>query len=271
MVRPSHAWLLVLLAGCMPGAGEVTGPPDRPQVQQSNDGLSMNGLSQNRLSLNRLSLNALSGDRLTLDGSGLEATPEGRELLTYVVRCALPENEELSVEISGTTYVFPGLLGMAPQWVDGECDLSCQRWVSGCLLAHVNAFGVSVPISVRTPGTEIATSQFEIAEYDVQEGAFWGNLFVEDGQEVEMNSCSGHAMVEGDLEHDPNSWLSKRQCAAWDTTHCGFDLTGTCSASEWSGGACQNELGAAGILTRCSDDWEGAPVYEEVVTIYLPN
>ena len=47
-------------------------------------------------------------------------------------------------EDSGGGVRYPGLLGLAPEWVGGECGPSCQRWISACVLAHANAFGVQV-------------------------------------------------------------------------------------------------------------------------------
>src|SRR5690606_9277831 len=138
--------------------------------------LSLNRLSLNRLSLNRLSLNRLSLNRLSLNGAasdGLETTEEGRDLLSYVAKCALRAEDILVAEHEGATYEFPGLLGVAPTWEDAPPTPALQRWVSGCLLAHVNAFDTSVPISLRAPDT----LDFDIAEsvqFPVHEATFIG-------------------------------------------------------------------------------------------------
>jgi hypothetical protein len=108
----------------------------------------------NRLSMNRLSLNSLSSVALTPDGESLASTDllsdeGGRELLRYLVRCALPEGTELTGSTGQASYTFHGLVGLAPAWLDQPLKTSEQRWVSGCLLAHVNGYGVEVPISLR--------------------------------------------------------------------------------------------------------------------------
>jgi hypothetical protein len=82
----------------------------------------------------------------------------------------------------------------------GTCDESCQRWVSACVLARTNAYGVHVEISMRAssnlpPGSQsaqiqaaLATSQAEVAPcqpgtdpstcgYTLREGAYYGNIF----------------------------------------------------------------------------------------------
>lgn len=278
MVRVPSALCLALavLSGCQAGVLVGTGddpdpPPSSPTPQFGHDGLSTNGLSHNRLSLNRLSLNALSQNRIDLAESGLEATPEGRELLTYIVRCALPEGEGLTTFVDGLPYYFPGLLGFAPEWMESQCNNSCQRWVSACLLAHVNALGVSVPISIRAVNaTYIQTSAEEVQEFWVQEGAFWGNIF---GETPEMYSCIGRTTFVTDLEDQSTSWLSKRLCATWSAEErCGFDAEGPCFARDNRPPACTGTgTGAEGteLYSGCVDENTQGPVYDEVVTVYL--
>src|SRR6266849_1057241 len=53
--------------------------------------LGANRLAANRLSANRLSSNQLSSNRFNLADSDLIETDGGREVLTYLVSCAIPE------------------------------------------------------------------------------------------------------------------------------------------------------------------------------------
>src|SRR5690606_28611369 len=99
----------------------------------------------------------------------LEASEEGRDLLSYVARCALPEGDALVAEHGGVTYEFPGLLDLAPAWEDRALTAGEARQVSACLIAHVNAYGVSVPISLRSAGVLDATAE-EMSEFPVYEG-----------------------------------------------------------------------------------------------------
>ena len=78
----------------------------------------------------------------------------------------------------------------------GTCDESCQRWISACVLARTNAYGVHVEISMRAPADAppgikkaLATSSAEVnpcpagdandstCGYTVREGAYYGNIF----------------------------------------------------------------------------------------------
>jgi hypothetical protein len=92
----------------------------------------------------------------------------------------------LAVNADGTTW-----------WGSGTCDESCQRWVSACVLARTNAYGVHVEISLRAPADApqavkdaLAVSAVErngvdagagspnsIAAFSLREGAYYGNIF----------------------------------------------------------------------------------------------
>jgi len=73
----------------------------------------------------------------------------------------------------------------------GWCDESCQRWVSACVLARTNAYGVHVSISMRAPADAQQSIKNALAvtpaereggagspAYDQREGAYYGNLFM---------------------------------------------------------------------------------------------
>jgi hypothetical protein len=75
-------------------------------------------------------------------------------------------------------------------WGTGRCDESCQRWVSACVLARANAYGVHVDISMRAPAdapptikNALLVSDEErdggpgILAYSHREGAYFGNIF----------------------------------------------------------------------------------------------
>src|SRR4029079_457496 len=69
----------------------------------------------------------------------------------------------------------------------GVCDETCQRWVSACVLARTNAYGVHVQISLRAPAgapqairDALAVDNSPGGESDVYtlpEGVFYGNIF----------------------------------------------------------------------------------------------
>jgi hypothetical protein len=139
----------------------------------SNNGLSNNGLSNNGLSNNGLSNNGLAMQQLE--------NPAARELLTYLVSCALPEGEHFDLEVDGVTYGFDGSLGLAPEWGgdDGYCDKACREWVSACVLSRVNYLGEHVMISVRGKHPALIPTCEEFTNYTHREAAYYGDIFSE--------------------------------------------------------------------------------------------
>jgi hypothetical protein len=110
----------------------------------------------------------------------LASTAAKRKQLTYLVRCALPADVALYADIEGERFTFPGSIGLAPRWLTEAMTPSEERWVSACLLAHVNYFGKHVRISIRATGVavpELQASADEQQTYTIFEGGFFGNLF----------------------------------------------------------------------------------------------
>jgi hypothetical protein len=59
-----------------------------------------------------------------------------------------------------------------------------QQVITACLLAHVNRYGLSIPISVLgrdALGTVIPFTHTELETYSVREACFFGNLFNQQG------------------------------------------------------------------------------------------
>ncbi len=170
---------IVGLVGCAELADDEGIQVDESALTSTN-GLSLNGLSLNGLSLNGLSLNGLSLNGLSLNGlstvaglsttSGMMTTAGGRDIVKYMVKCALPQGRTL---VKGS-YSFPGSIGVAPQWENGLCDVDCQEKVSACMLAHVNNAGVNVQLWMTGDG-QIGWGRDP--NYQYEEGAFFGNLF----------------------------------------------------------------------------------------------
>jgi hypothetical protein len=187
------------------------------------NGLWSNGLWSNGLWSNGLWSNGLSGTA-AIPGETLRSSAYARQLLQYIYACAMPaptttssydtaldpNNGALACSSSGACdfgyacspqnrCVVPlkGMIGLgingdgSTWWETGTCDESCQRWVSSCVLARTNAYGVHVQISMRAPMTAplghelqfariqaaLSTSPTEISEYSFREGAYYGNLF----------------------------------------------------------------------------------------------
>ncbi|WP_441292645.1 hypothetical protein ACSRUE_21610 [Sorangium sp. KYC3313] len=160
---------------------------------ESNNGIFPNAIGRNALTLSSfsprdLSLSALSWGafnqnvRAALQNPG----PDGamsRQLVQYVVSCALRQNQSLSftwTDSGGVSHpeTYTGFLGMADWWVYGPLtDPFYQRYITACLAARTNWYGVSVQISLRASQTSMASSIPERWAYLVREGAFWGNVF----------------------------------------------------------------------------------------------
>src|SRR5207244_324299 len=114
------------------------------------------------------------------EAAAMAATEDGREFLTYLVGCALPETVGTYVIVNGVRYEFLGSLGLAPDWLDRPLTEIEQRWVTAGILARTNFFGIEVPISMRHPtNPALNVSEQEAADFTLWEGDFFGNIFVE--------------------------------------------------------------------------------------------
>ena len=190
------SWMFFAVAvpctvGC--GATDESSDSDSPVGQARQADLSRNDLSRNALSFNDLSRNDLSRNALSstqLSSNALTTAGLGVQLIKYVVRCALNDNVCIDVPVSATDTNVPtecvngvchfcGNLNLAPSWQSGPLTISQERWVSACLLAHINIDGVSIPISVRdaVSGNIADAKPPESNSYDAPEAAFFGNIF----------------------------------------------------------------------------------------------
>jgi hypothetical protein len=189
-----------------------------------------NALSLNALSLNALSLNALSLNALSLNGLAPQALasiqdpgPSGalaRQAMRYIVSCALDSSGSLSfswTDSGGILHqeVYLGLLGLAPAWQSGPIQGPEASWVSACLIARTNWYGVPVQISARGSLQALMHADAnELSTYAIREGAFWGDLFTAspvayacydddnvDAARQHLRDCAaGHLDADGQVE-----------------------------------------------------------------------
>jgi hypothetical protein len=219
--------------------------------------LTANALTANALTANALTANALTANALTanaLTANGLK-DPSARELMKYVVSCALDDDDSISMSIDGKSYTFPGGLGLAPQWGkrNGSCDESCQRWVSACVLARVDFLGVHEMISERGLNPGLHTTWQELIDYPAIEATYYGNIFVK-GQP--MYACL-----------PPGKKQIPRVCGP-SLDDCPMEVVGSCAQ------ACANQsFGAGGAFIDCSSSGKAhkPEVYRESVTVFLPK
>ncbi|HSD87038.1 MAG TPA: hypothetical protein VLB44_05965, partial [Kofleriaceae bacterium] len=117
----------------------------------------------------------------------LAQNPYTAKVLQYIYSCAMPSDVHRVLDAGGgLTIQLDGGIGLEPQWdtVGGACDETCQRWISACVLARTNAYGVQVQISMRVPDTApdsikkaLALGPTEAQDYPHREGTFFGNIF----------------------------------------------------------------------------------------------
>ncbi len=213
----------------------------------------------------RIALNGLTPDELAsvavnpakLGGSALNtmaATSQGKKALTYLVHCALPAGQSVTATVNGNSYVYSGGLGLAPGWPTGALSDADQKIVSACVISRANVFGVNVNISLRGNATLAPTTQ-ESTDYQIQEGAFWGNIFTMSNPKV-IFSCNGIQQAANDTYGD----LPLRECAeAPDTSTCtGFSYAGLCSDVCSTTGSDYSSCTAPGSVE-----------YTNVITTYL--
>jgi len=203
------------------------------------NGLFANGLFANGLFANGLFANGLFANGLALDASGAMSPaaadvlrdPAARPLFSYIVSCALPPDQTLKVTVDGEALTFPGGIGVAPAWLTGTCDTSCQRWVSACVIARVNHLGQHVEISMRGLNHALVVEPHELQDFSFREAAYFGNFFL---PRPEVHAClpdgaTGIARVCGpsladcpisvagrctDVCAGTGAWSSYRDCAA---------------------------------------------------------
>jgi hypothetical protein len=214
--------------------------------------LAFNRLAFNRLAFNRLAFNRIAFNRLAFNSlDSLETSEEGRELLLYIARCALAEGDVLVATVDQEEYEFPGLLGLAVEWEHRALEPAEARRVSACLITHVNAFDVSVQISLRAPGYIVATPE-EAFDFPVYEATFFGDVF---GDELLTYACLGNDTVIAGA-HAPDRPL--RVCA---------DPGPDCPVVEL--GHCRDVCDSYVPGTGWTECWAGGALYAETVSSYL--
>jgi hypothetical protein len=146
------------------------------------NGLLPNGMLPNSLIFAALDPNEIPSTAMDALQDPGQAGELSRMLMKYIVSCALNTGRSFDfswIDIQSTPHheSFPGELGLASDWVDEPPSTFEQAWVSSCLAARTNYFGVSVMISMRGSDPALGTTGQERLAYTHREGAFFGNLF----------------------------------------------------------------------------------------------
>jgi hypothetical protein len=192
-------------------------------------------------------------------GSNLESSLAGRDILKYIVRCALPHGQSIDVSHDGSHERFDGEFGLASDWSHAPLSESGRRWVSACVLGFVNALGVHVLVSMRGAQENLKATigPDERKTFAYQEAAFYGDIF----------STTPLAYVcRGNGGAIPSPVRDKRVCSDPSEkpgfSRCGMAIVGNCKD------VCAAEDPVDHAFSRC----RGADrSYDEVVTVFLPT
>lgn len=251
--------LVTLVAACVTDTETET----EPEVD-STARIVINGLKASDLLANEGELNALGGASLSasVTHSELRNSDGGRSVLSYLAGCALTSAQSLSITAAdGSHHTYPGSVGLAPGWLGAAPTVSQQRWVTACILARTNLYGVHVDLSMRGPNPALTAGLAEGLGYLLTEGAFWGNLFAASGPTA--HACLTLVKSTG----LSLSTMSARACAASagdGSTQCGFAFEGSCGLLDVNlAPACNGLLPP---YTKCKGD---GIRYDEVITVDL--
>ena len=250
-------------------------------------------LSANRLSANRLSpfsaatnsaaASQLAANRLSIGQSGQNlytanpqavssfmATEDGREVLGFIVSCAMPEGSTLAARLpDNSPFEFFGELGLANEWLTHPLKKAGRGWVSACLFARISANDVPIPISFRGQHQELGTDPGERASWTLEEGAFYGDYFVAPGEPVQWIACRGRDQAVSEI-----GGLIDRDCTEPDPLHpgktvCGLTYAGDCDAPTLP--ACHH-LSPQGYYSKCADhaggDESNSDLFRQVITVF---
>jgi hypothetical protein len=186
---------LVGLVGCAAPQDSVEpiGQPGLSFNGLSFNGLSFNGLSFNGLSFNGLSFNGLSFNGLSFNGAGSADfanwfnTADSGDVamhdmtMKYLIRCAIAAGRTASfTDASGVVHTWTGELGLADSWDQNPPTDDQKKWVSSCLMAHVNSAlpaPKSIQISVRGAASSLVETSLEKGALSTFDGVFFGDLF----------------------------------------------------------------------------------------------
>lgn len=177
-----------------------------------------------QVALRALAKGALGDESENLTNTSLTSSMPGRNLLGYVIGCALPAGQSLTDD--GVSY--QGVAGLAPSWATSALtNVSSQRWVTACVLQTLNGLGVHVPI--RLFGNNAALSDLpssDLSRYTVSDATMFGNIFV--ATSPRAYACTDVGFLKG-CTLDASTYMLKRICGV--SVACGLSLLGPCSTS----------------------------------------
>jgi len=228
MRKPGWCVPVLLMAGCT--AESLDPRPASPPAEGEPTTADVARLEDPMLTPAELTSSALTTAVLDATGAAaMGASAEARDVLAYAVGCALDTTQEISLTVGGITYTYGGGLGIAPEWTTSALSATKAAWVSACVVARSNQLSRLIWISMRGNQTGLRAAADERTDFQIEEGAFWGNAFVDLGP-IAAYSCDGVDQSVDDSYAD----LPFRQCAQWDgvsgsnRSPCGMSFAGQC-------------------------------------------
>ena len=214
--------------------------------------IATNGLLPGAIHANNLNTKVLTGGNIA-STPGLEDTTAHQSYTSYLVGCALTSSQSVTSNYLGHVITYPGAIGLAPAWVSRPLTQTEELEVSACVISRANETGMNITISIRGESAALACTSDELANYNVEEAAFYGDVF--SSSPGAKRACNGVDQVrDGDTYGD----LPNRQCGQPDPnnpgyTLCGFVFDGNCSD----------------ICVRSGDHYTSCGQYGDIHTVRL--
>jgi hypothetical protein len=176
--------------------------------------------------------------RLKLKNMTMAQSEHGRQLLKYLVSCALGPGLTVGFDVAGQSFEYPGGLGLVPHWSRRALTLNEEQLISACILARTNYFGKTVELSMRSESpSALLADEAELRDFTFFEAAFFGNIFKD---EPEYFVCLGDPIAEREkhleallrvcslsLPTGPSPVSSHSELGK---SRCGFLIVGYCSS-----------------------------------------
>lgn len=292
--------LLTVVAGCAHTADDAA----------TSDRIIGNAISFDDVTANHAAMTQLASAKFSLNNPAAASmlnSSGSRQVLDYLVGCALPAGQSFNVTAGGTTYNFKGDAGLAKSWSSTKLTEKQQRWISACMLARVNNQGQLMKISMRGPHHALHVTSTETGRFTQEEGVYYGNIFTGAAPLVGW-SCRGKEQAAGDPD---GSALSYRDCAepqslitdggdtSAGTNQCGWGYAGDCFLFQLNlPTVCESRITTGGGLVDPDEDGDasdnpphgsnapntyykrchaGGPIpllellWKEVITVYVEN
>jgi hypothetical protein len=307
------AAMLLFSGACAADIGDSSDPElDELEV------MTLNAMTLNAMTLNALTANFEASQEMVVNPLATESYDGHvpaleyqlsdaltQEFMHYLVGCALKPGQVVEYKdvVFGGAYSnkWEGQLGLCPDWNYGPADQTCQEVVSACLLSRVNAFGVSVELSIRgheADGSAIPLGPTEEYDFPWREGAFFGDVFdpaaLADGVDIRVGKDGkvqgrDNVKVVGPIYKNmyacvssvwnlPDAYAKDRVCAG-GSTNCAAKNVGACRFHQTFAPNYKcllNDDPATGSGDKdyqaCRDNMSPTPVtWKHSLTVFLDN